>query len=58
MLEDIGGVKEILISIFGIVFYSAGTQSYNLKFIKELFLLRQPPADTNAESVASSMKGE
>lgn len=40
MLENIGGVRSILVSICGIVMYSLGLQSRNLKFIKELFLVR------------------
>ena len=58
MLEDIGGVKEVLISILGIVFYSLGTQSYNLKFIKELFLLRLPPPLESKNGSLNQVSGE
>ena len=58
MLEDIGGVKEVLISIMGIVLYSLGKQSYNLKFIKELFLLRQPAKEGNQDGSINTVAGE
>lgn len=40
LIADVGGVKEVLISICGVLMYSIGRQSYNLKFMKDLFLVR------------------
>jgi len=39
ILEELGGVREILLSIAGIFFYSMGEQSYYLKFMKNVFLV-------------------
>jgi len=41
VLADLGGVRDVLISLMGVVMFSLAEQQFNLKFMKSMFLVKQ-----------------
>ena len=46
VLSDIGGVYQVFLALFGILFYQISKQSYTLKLIEKLFFVKTCHEDT------------